>query len=110
MHARAASWGTLREDCSSDGNAWDCFSHDQSRSLKVRSMVGLLPLCASIVLEPTGIVARSPRLKELISTFVKRHPELLKHTAPADERFVGYGGRRLLAVSRIFPNQRNTRP
>jgi hypothetical protein len=23
-------WGTVREDCSQDGNAWDYFSHDQS--------------------------------------------------------------------------------
>ena len=66
--------------------------------LKVRSMVGLLPLCASTVLEPTGIVARSPRIRELIETFKKRHPELLKHIAPADERFVGYAGRRLMSV------------
>ena len=25
-------WGTVREDDSSDGNAWESFSHDQSRS------------------------------------------------------------------------------
>ena len=25
-------WGTVREDYSRDGNAWDYFSHDQSRS------------------------------------------------------------------------------
>src|SRR3954464_11228059 len=25
-------WGTVREDYSGDGNAWDYFSHDQSRS------------------------------------------------------------------------------
>src|SRR3954465_9246304 len=25
-------WGTVREDYSEDGNAWDYFSHDQSRS------------------------------------------------------------------------------
>ena len=25
-------WGTVREDYSSDGNAWDYFTHDQSRS------------------------------------------------------------------------------
>ena len=25
-------WGTVREDYSQDGNAWDYFSHDQSRS------------------------------------------------------------------------------
>ena len=25
-------WGTVREDYSADGNAWDYFSHDHSRS------------------------------------------------------------------------------
>ena len=25
-------WGTVREDYSHDGNAWDYFSHDQARS------------------------------------------------------------------------------
>jgi hypothetical protein len=65
--------------------------------LKVRSMVGLLPLCASTVFEP-GIVERHPRLAELIALFRKRHPEMLKHIAPADEKFVGYAGRRLLSV------------
>jgi Glycosyl hydrolase family 63 C-terminal domain len=66
--------------------------------LKVRSMVGLLPLCASTVLEPTGIVARNSRIRELIETFKKRHPELLKHIAPADEKFIGYANRRLMSV------------
>ena len=65
--------------------------------LKVRSMVGLLPLCASTVLEG-GVAARHPRLLELIGLFRKRHPDLLKHIAPADETFVGYNGRRLLSV------------
>jgi mannosylglycerate hydrolase MGH1-like protein len=66
--------------------------------LKVRSLVGLLPLCASTVLEATGILMRSPRLAELVETFKKRHPDLLKHIAPADESFVGYAGRRLMSV------------
>jgi len=29
-------WGTVREDYSSDGNAWDYLSHDQSRSRAYR--------------------------------------------------------------------------
>jgi hypothetical protein len=29
-------WGTVREDYSQDGNAWDYFSHDQSRSRAYR--------------------------------------------------------------------------
>jgi hypothetical protein len=65
--------------------------------LKVRSMVGLLPLCASTVFE-AGVAQRHPRLAELIALFTKRHPELVKHIAPADETFIGYKGRRLLSV------------
>ena len=29
-------WGTVREDYSTDGNAWDYFTHDQSRSRAYR--------------------------------------------------------------------------
>src|SRR5215469_707072 len=29
-------WGTVREDYSRDGNAWDYFSHDQARSRAYR--------------------------------------------------------------------------
>jgi hypothetical protein len=29
-------WGTVREDYSKDGNAWDYFSHDQARSCAYR--------------------------------------------------------------------------
>jgi hypothetical protein len=91
-----------------DDNMWDdedAFFYDllrfpdgETMRLKVRSMVGLLPLCASTVLEPTGIVARNPRLKSLIETFKKRHPDVLKRIAPADDKFVGVGGRRLMSV------------
>src|SRR6201982_978944 len=65
--------------------------------LKVRSMVGLLPLCASTVFEH-GVAKNHPRFMELIALFRKRHPELLKHVAPVDESFVGYAERRLLSV------------
>jgi hypothetical protein len=70
----------------------------EAMRLKVRSLVGLLPLCASTVLEATGTVARHPRLQELIELFRKRHPDLLNHIAPADGKFVGYAERRLLSV------------
>jgi hypothetical protein len=29
-------WGTVREDYSQDGNAWDYFTHDQARSRAYR--------------------------------------------------------------------------
>jgi hypothetical protein len=66
--------------------------------LKVRSLVGLLPLCASTVFEANGVVARHPRLIELVELFKKRHPDLLKHIAPADAKFKGYADRRLFSV------------
>jgi hypothetical protein len=74
------------------------FPNGDAMRLKVRSMVGLLPLCASSVLEAQGILARHPRLLELIELFKKRHADLLKHIAPADGNFVGYAERRLLSV------------
>jgi len=64
--------------------------------LKVRSMVGLLPLCASTVLEE-GIGKSHPKLMALIDLFKKRHPEVVAHVAPTDAGFAGYAGRRLLS-------------
>jgi hypothetical protein len=64
--------------------------------LKVRSMVGLLPLCASTVFEQES-VTRHPKFMELIALFRKRHPEVLAQVAPTVEGFIGYAGRRLLS-------------
>jgi hypothetical protein len=69
----------------------------QATRLKVRSMVGLLPLCASTVFEGDA-VSRYPKLMEMIALFRKRHPEVVSHVAPTDEGFVGYKGRRLLSI------------
>jgi hypothetical protein len=65
--------------------------------LKVRSMVGLLPLCASTIVE-AETATRYPRLMELIALFKKRHPELVCHVAPSEKGFVGYRGRRLFSI------------
>ena len=65
--------------------------------LKVRSMVGLLPLCASTVFEG-DVVDRNPKLMEMIELFRQRHPELVSQVAPTDEGFIGYKGRRLLSI------------
>jgi len=85
---------------SEDGFFYDVLHlpNGESMRLKVRSMVGLLPLCASTVLEPNGVLERHPRLVEVIELFKKRHPELLKQIAPADNSFIGYADRRLMAV------------
>jgi hypothetical protein len=69
----------------------------QAQRLKVRSLVGMLPLCASTVFEEDTIT-KHPRLMELIALSRKRHPELLKHVAPTDAGFVGYKNRRLLSI------------
>ncbi|MCB0039528.1 MAG: hypothetical protein KDE23_07595 [Caldilinea sp.] len=65
--------------------------------LKVRSMVGLLPLCASTILEP-DIITTHPRLMELVALFRERHPEVVAKVAPTDEGYIGHGGRRLLST------------
>jgi hypothetical protein len=69
----------------------------QAMRLKVRSLVGLLPLCASTVFESDALT-KHPRLMELIALFRKRHPELMSQVAPTDEGFIGYKGRRLLSI------------
>jgi hypothetical protein len=68
----------------------------QAFRLKVRSLVGLLPLCASTMLE-ADIGSHHPRLTALIDLFWKRHPEVLAHVAPTDNGFIGHAGRRLLS-------------
>ena len=69
----------------------------QAMRLKVRSLVGLLPLCASTVFEP-DFATRYPKLMEMIALFRKRHPELVSHIAPTDAGFIGYKDRRLLSI------------
>ncbi|MFZ0294286.1 MAG: glucosidase [Candidatus Sulfotelmatobacter sp.] len=82
-----------------DGFFYDLlhFPNGDAMRLKVRSLVGLLPLCASTVFE-SGVIARNPRMLELVEIFRKRHPDLLKHIAPADGAFKGHADRRLLSV------------
>jgi hypothetical protein len=69
----------------------------QSMRLKVRSMVGLLPLCASTVLEGDA-EARYPKLMEMVAQFRKRNPEVVAQISPTDSGFTGQKGRRLLAI------------
>ena len=64
--------------------------------LKVRSLVGLLPLCASTVFDG-DLATRYPKLLELIELFKKRHPAVVAHVAPTIDGFIGHAGRRLLS-------------
>ncbi|HTI39081.1 MAG TPA: hypothetical protein VL484_16070 [Vicinamibacterales bacterium] len=68
-----------------------------STRLKVRSLVGLLPLCASTVFEG-DVATRHPKVMEMIALFRKRHPELVSQVAPTEKGFIGFKGRRLLAI------------
>ncbi len=66
--------------------------------LKIRSMVGLLPLFASTVFE-AGTLKDHPRILELVQLFRDRHPEVAKKIATAADPTVGgYEGRRLAAI------------
>jgi hypothetical protein len=82
-----------------DGFFYDLlhFPNGHSIRLKIRSMVGLLPICAATVFEH-DTMNRYPKLAELLALFGSRHPELLNKIAPADESFIGYAGRRLASV------------
>ena len=83
-----------------DGFFYDLlhFPNGDAQRLKIRSMVGLLPLCAATVFE-AGTLAKHPRLAEMIKLFRKRHPEVAKKIATAENpELGGYQGRRLAAV------------
>ena len=85
---------------SKDGFYYDLlhFPNGDAMRLKIRSMVGLLPLCASTVLE-AGIVDIHPRIGELVALFRKRHPEVIEKIASAEDLSKGgYMGRRLLTT------------
>ena len=83
-----------------DGFFYDLlhFPNGDVTRLKIRSMVGLLPLCAATVFEQ-GTAMKHPRMMELLDLFRKRHPEVAKTIATAEDPSLGgYAGRRLAAV------------
>ena len=63
--------------------------------LKVRSMVGLLPLCASTVFD-MHIEEQFPDMLERARQFLRRHPELMATIAPPNKP--GIENRRLLSI------------
>jgi hypothetical protein len=85
---------------SEDGFYYDLlhFPNGDTTRLKIRSMVGLLPLCASTVLE-NDTLEKYPRFAELVALFRKRHPEVIEKIASAEDlEKGGYKGRRLLTT------------
>ena len=83
-----------------DGFFYDLlhFPNGDTTRLRIRSMVGLLPLCATTVVE-NDVLAKHPRITELLNLFRKRHPEVLHKIASAEDlEKGGYMGRRLLTT------------
>jgi hypothetical protein len=80
-----------------DGFFYDVLRLPDGRTerLKVRSMVGLLPLCAVTVFEGT-LLERYPELRERFRRFLQGRQELRAFVH--DPTALGQGGRRLAAV------------
>ena len=96
-------WGTVREDYSPDGNAWDYFSHDQARSRAYRwgedGLAGFSDdkqqLCFALALwngrDPilkerlfglTNSEGKSRRGREGVLLLPRQHPNALLHEVP----------------------------
>ena len=63
--------------------------------LKVRSLVGLLPICATTVIE-ADIIERYPQIAGQVRTFLERNRDLLANIA--DPLVPGVRGRRILSL------------
>jgi hypothetical protein len=70
--------------------------NDQQVRLKVRSMVGLIPLFAVETLEPE-ILERLPGFKKRVEWFIQHRPDLRDNIACMEQ--AGVGARRLLAIA-----------
>jgi hypothetical protein len=82
-----------------DGFYYDVLRLPDGRAarLKVRSMVGLLPLCATTVIEPWQR-DRVPRLSAYLHERLRRMPHLRDGIHPTGTGHVGYGDRGIMAV------------
>jgi hypothetical protein len=67
----------------------------QARRLKVRSMVGLLPLCAATVFDGQ-VLTKYPELQERLRWFLQARPEV--SAAIHDPAKIGVAGRRLASI------------
>jgi hypothetical protein len=63
--------------------------------LKVRSLVGLLPICATTVIE-ADVIERYPKIAGQVRTFLERNQDLLANIA--DPLVPGVHGRRILSL------------
>jgi hypothetical protein len=100
-------WIAAAMNKSGDGGMWDeedGFYYDvlvlpdgSATRLKVRSLVGLLPLCATNVIEPSQR-ALVPRAIHHIGERLRRSPELMESVHPMGPENFGYGERGLMAL------------
>ena len=68
-----------------------------TRRLKVRLIVGLLPLCATTIVQ-TQKLNRMPRLDAHFEQAIRRQPELHDDVHPTDESYRSHHGRRMLGL------------
>jgi len=82
-----------------DGFYYDvlCMPGGSKRRLKARSMVGLLPLCATTIVEPWQR-ERVPGAVERLRKQLERRPDLLQSIHPTGPGHLGVGGRGIAAL------------
>jgi hypothetical protein len=80
-----------------DGFFYDVlrFPDGSATRIKVRSLVGLLPLCAVCVIPPE-FVEKHPGVMSRVQRFLERRPALVANIHPIDQE--GVAGRRMLSV------------
>ncbi len=95
MHSKGNAPDDLWDE--EDGFFYDVLvpAQGQPHRLKIKSMVGLLPLMASTVFEE-GTVKDFPLVVERVTQFTSRHPGLVEHIHPLGKP--GVNGRRLLSI------------
>ena len=70
--------------------------------LKIRSMVGLIPLFAIAILEPDTL-EKLPNFKQRLEWFIEHRPQLKKNVACMETK--GQKARRLLALTYLSPHE-----
>jgi hypothetical protein len=80
-----------------DGFFYDVlrFPDGSATRLKVRSLIGLLPLCATCVI-PGEFAEQHPAVMRRVQRFLERRPGLVANIHPIDQK--GVAGRRLLSI------------
>ena len=73
------------------------FPMESARRLKVRSMVGLLPLCATTVIEPWQR-ERVPTVTTILKERLQQMPELRASIHPTGPGHLGYAERGIAAL------------